>query len=153
MAKTYLDPLPLPPDDLPLAPMAAAFLRLASSISARCCLSFSARSIYSATLARIMSFDFWFFSPSCLSEGTDAMPGGMRTLQSEEEQLERAVVHGVGLLVVARSVYFYRLLDRLNRPPQKVGVAHPRVSSQRGFGRICASRVQCRASLDVQRSC
>jgi hypothetical protein len=26
-------------------------------------LSFSARSMYSATLPRIMSLDFWFFSP------------------------------------------------------------------------------------------
>src|SRR5690242_2056225 len=61
---TYLPPFPLPPADLPFAPMAEGFLRFEASFWFKCCLSFSARSMYSATLPRIMSFDFWFFSPA-----------------------------------------------------------------------------------------
>ena len=61
---TYLPPFPLPPADLPFAPMAEGFLRFEASFWFRCCLSFSARSMYSATLPRIISFDFWFFSPA-----------------------------------------------------------------------------------------
>ena len=57
-------PFPLPPADLPFAPMAEGFLRFDSSFWFRCCLSFSARSMYSATLPRIISLDFWFFSPT-----------------------------------------------------------------------------------------
>lgn len=60
---TYF-PLPAPFETLPFAPTALGFLRLAGSCSSRWLFNFSARSMYSAVLVRIISFDLAFFSPA-----------------------------------------------------------------------------------------
>lgn len=57
-------PFPLPPAALPFAPIAPGFFRFAASFWFRWDLSFSARSMYSETLPRIISLVFRFFSPS-----------------------------------------------------------------------------------------
>ena len=51
-------------------------------------------------------------------------PGVFLPFQGQHEQLQCGVVQLVGLLVFALIVVLDRLLDRVNRPPQKIRVTH-----------------------------